>query len=279
MKIKSLSCLYFSPTGTSKKIIDAVVQGIQPRDVKMTDCTHTALRENVPSSFDADAVVLAAPVYYGRLPESIVPVFTRLKGNGKPVILIVVYGNREYDDALLELYDISLDREFVPVAAGAFVAEHSYSLPERPMAMGRPDSADIEKAVTFGKQIREKLQRTETPNEFGPLSIPGNRPYKLPENLYMMKKVRETMAFTPETDTERCTQCGICVDVCPEAAIDSCDVTDIDRWKCILCFACIKSCPEQAKNMTDQHFNAAVGQLAKAIQSRKEPELFLMTSL
>ncbi len=275
MEIKSLSCFYFSPTGTTKKIIEAIVQGIQPKDLKLSDCTHVALREDIASSLDTDAVVLAAPVYYGRLPESIIPVFTRLKGSGKPVILVVVYGNREYDDALLELYDISLDREFIPVAAGAFVAEHSYSIPERPMAIGRPDSTDIQKAVTFGKQIKEKLGVTESPDEFGPLSIPGNHPYKVPENLYMIKKVRETLAFTPETDTERCTQCGICVDACPEGAIDSCDVADIERWKCILCFACIKSCPEQAKNMTDQNFNNAVGQLAQAIQSRKEPDIFL----
>jgi hypothetical protein len=50
MKIRSLSCLYFSPTGTSKKIMDAVVQGMQAEDVKMVDCTHAALRKNVPSS-------------------------------------------------------------------------------------------------------------------------------------------------------------------------------------------------------------------------------------
>ena len=155
------------------------------------------------------------------------------------------------------------------------MAEHSYSVPERLMAAGRPDAADMEKAESFGKRIREKLKQTGSANELGPLAIPGNTPYKTPENLYMIKEVRKTMAFTPETDTEHCTQCGICVDACPEAAIDSCDVTEIDRWKCILCFACIKSCPEQAKHMTDPHFNEAVGQLAKAIQLRKEPDLFL----
>jgi len=276
MEINSLSCLFFSPTGTTRKIVEAIAQGIQPGDLEMIDCTQTASRENVSSPIDSDAVILAAPVYYGRLPESIVPVLKHLEGDGKPVILVVVYGNREYDDALLELYDISQECGFIPVAAGAFVAEHSYSIPGRPMAEGRPDSADIEKAVNFGKQIMEKLQPIESADESGLLRIPGNHPYKKPENLYMIKKVRETTAFTPETDTEHCTQCGTCVEECPEAAIDSCDVTDIDRWKCILCFACIKSCPEQAKNMTDDNFNAAVGQLAKAIQSRKEPDLFLM---
>lgn len=271
MEIHSLSCLFFSPTGTTRKIVEAVARGINPEDLIMADCTHEALRGKISGTFDSDAVVLAAPVYYGRLPESVVPLFTRLNGEGKPVILIVVYGNREYDDALLEIHDISLDRGFVPVAAGAFVAEHSYSLPERPMAKGRPDASDVEKAVSFGKQVREKLEQAGG----GALDIPGNRPYKLPENLHMMKAVRETIAFTPETDTDLCTQCGVCVDACPEAAVDSCDVADIDRWKCILCFACIKSCPEQAKHMNEPHFNEAVGQLAKAIQERKEPEVFL----
>lgn len=276
MEIQSLSCLFFSPTNTTKKIIKAVAQGIQPDDTNMIDCTYAASRAKVPSSYETDAVILAAPVYYGRLPESVLPVFTRRKGDKKPIILIVVYGNREYDDALLELYDISMENGFIPMAAGAFIAEHYYCIPGRPMAKGRPDTADIEQAAAFGKQIRKKLLSTASADEFTPLSIPGNRPYKVPENLNMIKKARETMAFTPQTDTERCTQCGICVDACPEAAIDSCDVADIDRWKCILCFACVKSCPEQAKNMAEPHFNEAVGQLARAIQSRKEPELFLM---
>ncbi len=275
MEIKSLTCLFFSPTNTTKKIIEAIVQGIQPDETDMIDGTYAASREQVPSSFDTDAVILAAPVYYGRLPESVLPLFTRLKGDKKPVILIVVYGNREYDDALLELSDISTECGFVPMAAGAFVAEHSYCIPGRPMAKGRPDAADIEQAAAFGKLIKKKLLSTASPDEFTPLNIPGNRPYKVPENLYMIKKVRETMAFVPDTDTERCTQCGICVDACPEAAIDSCDVADIDRWKCILCFACVKSCPEQAKNMAEPHFNEAVGQLARAIESRKEPDMFL----
>lgn len=275
MQIQSVTSLYFSPTGTTKAIVTAIAKGIAPADARFKDCTHVGDRENLPSFAGADAVILAAPVYYGRLPESIVPVFNALEGAGKPVILVAVYGNREYEDALVELYDISRDRGFIPAAAGAFIGEHSYSVPGRPWADGRPDTIDLDRAEDFGRQIREKLARANSPDDLGSLDIPGNRPYKIPENLYRMKQIRESVPFTPETDSASCTQCNICVDACPEGAIDSCDVTEIDRWKCILCFACVKSCPEQAKNMNEPNFNQAIDQLAQANQARKTPEIFL----
>lgn len=274
MKLASLALVVFSPTRTTKTIAEAVALGIGADEVCLTNLTLPGARKSLPARFDSDAVLLAAPVYYGRLPVSVVPVFKRLEGQGKPVILLVVYGNRDYEDALAELYDISVSQGFVPAAAGAFVAEHSYSLPDRPMAAGRPDAADLETAKDFGRAVRQKLAGVDGPGMLSPLQVPGNRPYLRPEKLYMIQEIRKTMAFAPETG-ERCTQCGICRKVCPEGAIDAFDAAEIDPKKCILCFACVKSCPEQAKAMRDPNFNAAVGQLAEIIQNRKEPEVFL----
>ena len=48
-----------------------------------------------------------------------------LKGNGARAVLLVVYGNREYEDTLLELSDVMEAAGFSPVAAVAAVAEHS----------------------------------------------------------------------------------------------------------------------------------------------------------
>lgn len=275
MKINTIDAYVFSPTRTTKKITEAVIGGIRPQTARIHDATKSSLRNSMPQPSGADAVILAAPVYYGRLPESIVPVFKRLKGDGKPVFLIVVYGNREFDDALVELHDISVEQGFVPAAAGAFIGEHSYSLPGRPIAPGRPDPADLDKAAAFGSRIRECLGPVLRPEALASLDLPGNRPYKTPDNLLKLKQVRQTVAFTPETDPDRCTQCGICVDVCPEAAIDACDVADIDRWKCIVCFACVKSCPEQAKNLTEPNFDAAIRQMAEMIARPKDPTVFL----
>jgi ferredoxin len=107
------------------------------------------------------------------------------------------------------------------------------------------------------------------------ITIPGNTPYVEPVNLGMIKQARAVVSLTPETDMDKCGQCGLCAEVCPANAIDPDDVSQINKWECMICFACIKFCPNQAKQMTDPNFNGAIGQLQAACQIRKEPELFL----
>ena len=61
-----------------------------------------------------------------------------LHGDGTPVVLLAVYGNRDYEHALDDLDRFMTERGFVTVAAGTFVGEHSYSTPQTPVAAGRP---------------------------------------------------------------------------------------------------------------------------------------------
>ncbi len=275
MDVKSVSCVCFSPTGTTKTIIENIAQGMQAENIEMMDCTNRSKREGEFFVFNNDMVLLATPVYYGRVPEEVVPFLKTLSAQNTPVVLAVVYGNREYEDALLELHDISVEQGFIPVAAGAFVAEHSYSNPSRPIAHTRPDLDDIEKAQAFGSKIREKLKTINSLKDIGRISVPGNIPYMEPENLNMIKQVRNTLSFTPETDADKCTQCNLCAEVCPTQAIDPEDISKIDKWQCMICFACVKNCPTEAKQMTDPHFNGAIQQLQMACLERKEPEMYL----
>ena len=89
----------------------------------------------------------------------------------------MTYGNRDYEDALVELYDLAVSLGLSPFAAGAFIGEHSYSTPEMPVAEGRPDSMDLADARIFGGECVRKL---ESPGAFAPFHIKGNRPYKEP---------------------------------------------------------------------------------------------------
>jgi len=275
MDIKSILCICFSPTGTTKTIMENIAQGIQPEKIEMMDCTNRSIREGDSFGLTNDMVILAVPVYYGRVPEEVVPFLKTLSAQATPVVLAVVYGNREYEDALIELHDITVEQGFIPVAAGAFIAEHSYSNPSRKIAHARPDVGDIKKAQAFGSKIREKLKTIDSFDDMEKISVPGNIPYIEPENLNMIKQVRNTLSFTPETDTDKCIQCNLCAEVCPTRAINSEDISKIDKWQCIICFACVKNCPSEAKQMTDPHFNEAIQQLQKACLDRKEPEMYL----
>ena len=63
-----------------------------------------------------------------------------LEGHGAISIPYVCYGNRNYDDALIELGDILTAKGFENIACGAFIAEHSFS---RILAAGRPDLVEF----------------------------------------------------------------------------------------------------------------------------------------
>ena len=162
-----------------------------------------------------EIVILAIPAYYGRVPELMVSFLSELKAEQTPVVLVVVYGNRHYDDALKELHDIAVAGKFIPVAGGAFIGEHSYSTADAPVAQGRPDNSDIQKAREFGAAVRKKFQNLESMKDIPPLSIPGRIPYIEMGSLDLIKQTRSSVVMTPETDTSICTQCGQCAEDCP----------------------------------------------------------------
>ena len=162
MKPETIYTVVFSPTGTSKKIAAAVARGIASATgtaasvpLKTIDLTHSA---GQPATLPADTVtVIAAPVYGGRVAPTAVKRFETLRGEGTPAVVIAVYGNRAFEKAVAELAGLASRQGFVPVAAGAFVGEHSYSTPETPVAAGRPDAQDLAEAEAFGAAVREKL--------------------------------------------------------------------------------------------------------------------------
>ncbi|MCP4579201.1 MAG: 4Fe-4S dicluster domain-containing protein [Deltaproteobacteria bacterium] len=274
MKFQTISCICFSPTGTTKIIAEHIAKGMGAERIEMMDCTKRSEREKLKGAFKDDPVILATPVYYGRVPEEIAPFFAKLSAQKTPVVLAVVYGNREYEDALKELHDIAVADGFIPVAGGAFIAENSYSTADRPIAQGRPDADDLAKVEAFGARVREKFELLDSPDSADALKVPGNVPYVTHQNLLMIKEARKSVPLTPETDAELCTQCGRCVEVCPSGTVSLDEEVLTDRWRCSICFACIRNCPTGARQMTEPNFAKAIQQLAGICRERKEPEFF-----
>lgn len=143
--------IFFSPTHTSARIARAIGEGIGMGRRMETDLTLD--EQTSPIEMNGELCVIAVPVYGGRVAATALQRLQRLKGNGSPAILVVVYGNRDYEDALLELRDTAVQLGFVPLTAGAFIGEHSFSTPELPIAAGRPDADDLQQAREFGKAV------------------------------------------------------------------------------------------------------------------------------
>jgi ferredoxin/flavodoxin len=274
VKIKTVSCVYFSPTGTTKAIVENIALGMGAENIDVVDCTkryHRGAR-----AFDKEIVIMGTPVYYGRVPEEAADLLARFTGKNAYAVVVVVYGNRAYDDSLKELFDIAVAQGFTPIAGAAFIGEHSYSSSAYPIAAGRPDQSDLDKARVFGRSIRKKLVQLESPEkETKDLTMPGHVPYIEAKNLALAKQERNTISLTPEPDTALCTRCGKCAEVCPTGAISPDDPGNIDKWQCLICFACVKNCPSGARRLINERLDARIKELSRACQSRKEPEWYL----
>lgn len=262
MQIKSIQPVYFSPTHTSAKIVTTIAEGMNIIVNKEIDLTYPSTNQKtLPSDTLA---IIGVPTYAGRVAPTALERLQKIKGDNTPAIIVVLYGNRDYEDALLELRNTAKQLGFVPIAGGAFIGEHSYSTEEFPTAAGRPDVSDIQIAAEFGKNIIKQLYQYTDIKKLPVLDVKGNFPYK--EN-------KPRTPATPITIDELCTQCQYCIEICPVETIELKEEIVSDPEICIKCCACVKECPNGARV-----FNTPFSEfLFKNFHDRKEPELFDLT--
>lgn len=266
MKIHSLRLVYFSPTGTTKRVIQSIAEGVNIENVTHNDITKQEDRETPIEVKENELLIVAVPVYMGRVPDIVNKSLSSIKADKTPVVPVVVYGNRAYDNALLELKDIVENTRCITIAGAAFIGEHSFSSDEYPIAKSRPDSNDEEYAVNFGKQIKDKLNNTLSIEDTDDLIIPGTRPYGGVTELWSVDFIEIS---------EKCTDNGICADICPTGAINPENIRQIDIEKCISCCACIKICPQNARTMKESKVKDATIRLNSNCSHRKEPETYI----
>ena len=266
MNIDNLQIIFFSPTGTTKKILHNIASNIPCKNLKTINITNPAIRKQQIKTSNNDLLIVGVPVYMGRVPLLASEFLKTITANNTPVVCIVVYGNRAYDDALLELKNIMENCNCKPIAAAAFIGEHSFSSPELPTAHGRPDKNDLKNAVNFGKQIYAKLSTLFLSDSLTDLNIPGIYPYQGTTQLW-------DVDFIAVDDN--CTKCGLCLNSCPTAAINPDNYSEINIKKCITCCACIKICPQNSRKILKSKIKTAAERLHNMYSQRKEPELFL----
>jgi ferredoxin/flavodoxin len=270
MNMESLKLVYFSPTDTTKKVIERIAHGINHSTVEIVDITKPEVRKQQLRSSENELLIIGVPVYFGRVPKNAIEWLHTIEAHNTPTVCIVVYGNREYDDALLELKDTVVKNGCIPIACAAYIGEHSFSNYETPVAAGRPDADDLSHAELFGEKIREKIISTPSRNHITDMTVPGDYPYK---DMIDSKKKLSFVDFIDVDD--KCSHCGVCSQECPVGAIDLENSVSIDTLKCILCCACIKKCPENARIVKTGIVKNVAMRLSQTCQNRKEPELFI----
>jgi ferredoxin len=263
---KQIGILYFSPTGTTKKVCTAVAMGLGATDFQVFDITLPKIRASIIKNPTAvfeniDHLIVGAPVYSGKLPLQVLECLRALDGNEKGASAIVVYGNRDYGIALHCMVELLSEHGFNVNAAGAFIGQHSYS-DIIPVAIGRPDELDLEKAHHLG------IRSLSTSKCLSPDDIPVQ--------IDMASKSEKYSSIKPfHIDTE-CVQCGKCAKNCPVGLLSSDTGQYLNRdakKQCIGCMACVNICMQKAKvAKVNPIVKMVIKQiLGKASRERKEP--------
>ena len=269
MIIKNIYTVYFSPTGGTQRIAEALANDLSKHlhiSSQKIDLTILANRQ-IRYDFDSDSlVILAVPVYAGRIPNKLLPDLERcLNGSGKTAIIpISVYGNRNYDEALREMLILTEKKGFIPIGAAAMISQHAFS---SLIAKDRPDFSDFQALTDFSNKIAGKILNNKeltgiTYDRDTPIG-----PYYTP--LRSDHTPARFLKAKPVTEMDKCNNCGICVRKCPMGSISADNVADVSGI-CIKCQACVKFCPTHAKYFTDADFLSHVEMLENTYTDRKE---------
>lgn len=221
----------FSPTGGTEKVSKSITKNwghVEDIDLTIVDKDYydISLTEN-------DIVVIAMPTYAGLSPQIALDRLAKINAHNCKCVIVAVYGNRAYEDTLVQMEDYAHKAGFDVIGAISAIAEHSIF---HQFATGRPDENDCHQLEEFGDQILEKASNkiNTKPN------IPGHRPYK-----------KAGGGTIPQANT-LCTKCGLCVMKCPTGAISKDNPQVTDKNKCISCMRCVVVCPNQARSLDQE---------------------------
>lgn len=242
--------IYFSPTGGTKKVVEHIgkqFENVTEIDISI-EITDYAMEKE-------DFCIIGVPSFGGRVPSIAIQRLHQLKGNKTPALFVVTYGNRAYEDTLIELKNVMEAQGFVCIGAAAIVAEHSIV---HEIAAGRPAEENFRRIEAFAGEIKERLA-----GEWKEVEVPGNVPYKelhvIPMNVQA---------------ADNCVKCGLCAKQCPVDAIPAENPSATDSEKCISCMRCVSICPIHARKCADEMLEKVSAKLKAVCPTGKEDEFF-----
>ncbi len=274
MKITKVTAVYYSAAGTTKRVTERIARALADKlgaEFAVDDFSLPASRQAARNFASGELVVFGTPVYAGRVPNKMLPEVQKLfKADGALAIPVVTFGNRNFDNGLIELRNELEKNGFHTVAGAGIACRHVFS---DVLAAGRPDEEDLKAIDAFAASAAEKIKNlTDVPS---PIAVRGDDPvgpYYTP--LKEDGTPAKFLKAKPLTKTDLCDKCGKCVAACPMGSIDPSDPSLVPGL-CIKCHACVRVCPTGAKYFADPDLASHIAMLEKNYMRRAEPEFFI----
>lgn len=273
MKIKEVKAIYFSPTGTTQKVVRTVSAELAKSlgaAFGEYDFTLPGMRLGFADVSSDSLAVFGVPTYAGRVPNVLLKYLETVSGKGSLAVAAVTFGNRNFDNSLIELRDILENTGFHTIGALAASCEHSFSYS---LGAGRPDSLDLAELRGFAGKLARKVTGLCTVPE--PVRVPGTPDsyggyYKPQDRQGSHIDIRKVV---PKV-SEKCICCGTCAAVCPMGSISPDDVR-LMQGICIKCGACVKKCPAAARYFDDAGYLYHKTELEEMYERRACNSFFL----
>ena len=273
----SVQPLYFSPTGTTRRIVEAIAEGMDVPSLAPISVTTPRERDSFSGQIDGDLLIVGVPVYAGRIPSFVLSPLSQVDGAGRWALPVAVCGNVRMGTCLAELCAVLKRQGFTIPAAGNFVAQHSFACAGFPIAEGRPDQDDLRQAAEFGRRVAGRIAEgaediTCVYGRFLYIRMYVSGSIEATGFVSMPERHRPTIRVS-EHDADLCDDCGNCVVVCPTGSIDP-ESYLVEDETCIRCFACTAVCLPEAKQKVVQPLEQLAKWFTHRSTERGEPLLF-----
>ena len=234
--------IIFSPTGGTEK-----AGGHNRRRVGRRHCCHQTCQIRILGLFKGQHCNHRDALLWRTRTEVALNRLSEIKGNNTKTVVVCVYGNRAYEDTLVEMSDRAEEAGFKVEAAVAAVAEHSII---HQYAAGPPNTEkDLRR---LGKQISDKLRASaESMGSFR-----------------ATVRIKRGLRLVPKA-TKDCVKCGLCAKNCPAGAISKSDVTVTDSEKCVSSMQCMVKCPKSARKVDEAVVSMVAAAIKEACSERK----------
>jgi ferredoxin/flavodoxin len=273
--------VFSSPAGSTRRVAEVIGAGFSRRnfETRMLDLgtvhDHSEILVRIRKAGRQGCLFVGSPVYRdGAVPPVVGFIESLPEIDGALAVPYVTWGQACSGLALWQMGDGLVKKGFKIAAAAKVLAAHSMMWrATTPAGKGHPDRTDLGSVEDLVNTLCNRFESGDIPN-----LVLDTLDYQPRERAQQIKKKMDKpwMIVPKKVNTETCTQCGICVEECPAAAVNLNPYPQFDP-NCFDCFNCIRLCPEDAIEpaISMSQIEAQIRERVRTISERPFTQIWL----